>query len=105
MTREQLEGIAQKALRRARGEDSKSDAKPESCLRIRTRDVSGTRRGLELVLGEFARDWRTGSVTIDTEGLATIDYFIRLKKSAQPEELVTLAHTAGGSELVDVELR
>jgi hypothetical protein len=105
MTREQLEGIAQKALKRARGEDSKSEAPAESCLRIRTRDVSGTRRGLELVLGEFAKDWRTGSVTIDTDGLGTIDYFVRLKKSTQPEELVTLARTAGGSELVDAELR
>ena len=105
MTREQLEGIAQKALRRAQGEGSKADAKPESCLRLRTRDVSGTRRGLELVLGEFARDWRTGAVTIDTDGIATIDYFIRLKKTTQPDELITLARTAGGSELLDAELR
>ncbi len=105
MNREQLEGIAQKALKRAHGEGSKADGAPESCLRIRTRDVSGTRRGLELVLGEFAKDWREGAVTIDTEGLATIDYFIKLKKRTQPEELVTLARTAGGEELVDAELR
>ena len=105
MNREQLEGIAQKALKRAHGESSKADGPAESVLRIRTRDVSGTRRGLELVLGEFAKDWREGAVTIDTEGLATIDYFIKLKKRTQPEELVTLAHTAGGAELVDAELR
>jgi len=109
MTRDQLEGIAQKALRRVHGDDS--GAKPEdaaqkdSVLRIRTRDVSGTRRGLELILGEYAKDWKTSSVNIDTDGVATIDYFIKLKKSTQPEELVSLARTAGGSELVDAELR
>ncbi len=105
MNREQLEGLAQKALRRARGDGSKAEETPESCLRVRTRDVSGTRRGLELVLGEFARDWRTAAVTIDTDGVATIDYFIRTKKTTQPDELITLARTAGGSELIDAELR
>jgi hypothetical protein len=106
MTREQLEGIAQKALTRARGgESAKEDGRPETCLRIRTRDVSGTRRGLDLVLGEFAKGWREGAVTIDTDGLATIDYFVQLKKKTQPEELVTLAKTAGGAELVDAEIR
>ena len=107
MTRDQLEGVAQKALRRVHGDDS--GAKPEnpndSVLRVRTRDVNGTRRGLELILGEYAKDWKTGSVNIDTDGVATIDYFIKLKKSTQPEELVALARTAGGSELVDAELR
>lgn len=105
MNREQLEGLAQKALRRARGDGSKVDEASETCLRIRTRDSSGTRRGLELVLGEFAKDWRTGAVTIDVSGVATIDYFVRLKKATQPDELITLARTAGGSELVDAEIR
>ena len=106
MTKDQLEGVAQKALRRAHGEGgSKGDEAKESVLRIKTRDVNGTRRGLELVLGEFAKDWRTGAVTIDTDGVATVDYFIKLKKATQPEELTALARTAGGSELVDAELR
>ena len=105
MSREQLEGIAQKALNRVQGEGSKASAKPESVLRLRTRDLSGTRRGLELVLGEFARDWRTGAVTIDTDGIATIDYFVQLKKKTEPDELIALARTAGGSELLDAEIR
>ena len=105
MNREQLEGIAQKALKRAHGEESKPEGAVESCLRIRTRDVSGTRRALELVLGEFAKDWREGAVTIDKEGLASIDYFVKLKKRTQPEELVSLARTSGGTEFVDAALR
>jgi hypothetical protein len=107
MTRDQLEGVAQKALRRVHGDGSKEDEAKgaESVLRIRTRDANGTRRGLELILSEYAKDWRTSAITIDTDGVATLDYFIKLKKSTQPEELTALARTAGGSELVDAELR
>lgn len=110
MTRDQLEGVAQKALRRVHGDDAGAKAEDsggpkDSVLRIRTRDVNGTRRGLELILSEYAKDWKTGSVNIDTDGVATIDYFVKLKKSTQPEELVALARTAGGSELVDAEIR
>ena len=57
------------------------------------------------MLGEFARDWRTGAVTIDTDGIATVDYFVQLKKKTEPDELVALARTAGGSELLDAEIR
>jgi hypothetical protein len=74
-------------------------------LRVRTRDVGGTRRGLDLVLGEFAREWRTGAISIDTEGISSIDYHIRPKKAIQGDELLTLARTAGGSQLVDAQIR
>jgi hypothetical protein len=106
MNREQLEGLAKRALKRARDEDSKPEGSHnEITLRLRTRDAEGTRRGLDLVLSEFARDWRTGAVTIDPEGVTTIDYIIKPKKSTQPEDLLSLARTAGGSGLVDVVLR
>ena len=107
MTREQLEGVAKRALKRARddGGSPKKDADVETVVRLKTRDINGTRRGFELVLSEFAREWRAGSMNIDTEGISTIDYFIRPKKSTQPDELLTLARTAGGSDLVDVEIR
>lgn len=107
MNPEQLEGLAQRALRRSRGQSSKPDANGagnEVTMRIRTRDAEGTRRGLELVFGEFAREWRTGAVTIE-DGVSTIDYFIRPKKTTQPEDLVKLARTAGGSDLLDAQLR
>ncbi len=106
MTREQLEGVAKRALKRARDDGpKKEDAAQETVVRLKTRDINGTRRGFELVLSEFAREWRTGTMTIDTEGISTIDYFIRPKKSTQPDEFLTLARTAGGSDLVDVEIR
>ena len=106
MNRDQLEGLAQRALKRAHGESSKKDdGINESVLRIRTRDVDATRRGLDLVLNEFAREWRTGAISIDTQGISSIDYHIRPKKAVQNDELITLAKTAGGSGLVDAEIR
>ncbi len=106
MNREQLEGLAKRALKRARNDDSKPEGSHnEVTIRLRTRDADGTRRGLELVLAEAARDWRTGGVTIDPDGVTTIDYIIRPKKSTLPEDLLSLARTAGGSDLVDAEIR
>ena len=77
----------------------------ETVLRVRTSDPSGTRRGMDLVLEEFAREWRTGAISIDTQGISTIDYHIRPKKAVQGDELLTLARTAGGSGLVDAQIR
>ena len=107
MNREQLEGLAARALKRAHGDGNSKKAEeiPETVLRVRTRDVGATRRGLDLVLGEFAREWRTGAISIDTEGISSIDYHIRPKKAVQGDELLTLARTAGGSQLVDAQLR
>jgi hypothetical protein len=105
MNREQLEGLAQRALKRAHDGKSKTEELPETVLRLRTRDMAGTRRGLEMVLTEFAREWRTGAISIDTEGISSIDYHIRPKKAVQGDELLTLARTAGGSDLVDAQIR
>lgn len=105
MTRDQLEGLAQRALKRAHNDSSKPDTVTETTLRVRTRNLEMTRRGLDLVLGEFAREWHTGATSIDTQGVSTIDYVIRPKKAMQPDELLTLARTAGGSELVDAQIR
>ncbi len=105
MTREQLEGVAQRALKRATSTSSKSEPGAETMLRVRTRDPEGTQRGLELILGAVAREWRSDPVTVDTAGITSIDYFVRPKKAIQPEELLTLARTASGAELVDAEIR
>jgi hypothetical protein len=106
MNREQLEGLAQRALKRAHNDGSKkADNLKESILRVKTRDAEATRRGMDLVLGEFAREWRTGAISIDTQGISSIDYHIKPKKAVQDDELLTLARTAGGSGLVDAEIR
>lgn len=107
MNKEQLEGLAQRALKRAHNDSSKGadNGVVEKILRLRTRDAQATRRGLDLVLQEFAREYRMGSISIDTEGISTIDYHIRPKKAVENDELLTLARTAGGSALVDAQIR
>jgi hypothetical protein len=107
MNKEQLEGLAQRALKRAHNDSAKGgdNGVVEKILRLRTRDAQATRRGLDLVLQEFAREYRMGSISIDTEGISTIDYHIRPKKAVENDELLTLARTAGGSALVDAQIR
>lgn len=107
MSREQLEGLAQRALRRAHDDGSKSDGVPpmETCLRVRSRDMAGTRRSFEMVMGEFAKEWRAGQPTTDAGGVQTLDYFIQPRKGIQPDELIALVRTAGGTDVIDAEIR
>lgn len=104
MTRDQLEGVAQMAMKRAHNSSSKAETGVETRLRIRTRDAEGTRRGMELILGAVAREWRAEGETTDDGGVTSVDYFIRPRKAIQPEELLTLARTAGGAELVEATI-
>ncbi|MDO8501302.1 MAG: DUF4956 domain-containing protein [Gemmatimonadaceae bacterium] len=107
MSREQLEGLAQRALKRAHDDGSKTDSGTphEICIRLRTRDPDQTRRSFELVLGEYAKEWRAGTTKTDDAGVATIDYFVQPKKATLPDEILSLAHTAGGTALVDAQIR
>ncbi len=107
MTREQLEGLALRALKRAHDDSGKGNgaAPSETRLRVRSRDIEGIRRSLDLVMGEFAKSWRAGASTDDGDGIHTIDYFIQTKKSVQPEELLGLVRTAGGASLVDAQIK
>src|SRR5688500_14095295 len=107
MSREQLEGLAQRALRRAQDDGSREGAVPpmETCLRVRTRDMNGTRRNFEMVMGEFAKQWRAGEPVTDAEGIHTIDYYIQPKKNIQPDEIMALVRTTAGAALVDAHIR
>jgi hypothetical protein len=105
MSREQLEGLAQRALKRSRADGSKKEKPPEVLVRIRTRDADETMRGFEMVLEQAARKWKTDDVTVDVEGIATIDYHIKPKRSTSPDELVSLARTAGGPQFLAAEIR
>ncbi|MGK2961993.1 MAG: DUF4956 domain-containing protein [Gemmatimonadaceae bacterium] len=107
MTREQLEGVAQRALKRAHDDGSKGAAVPsmETCLRITSRDMDATRRRFESVMGDFAKQWRAGIPVPGEDGVQTLDYYIQPKKTIQPDELIALVKTAAGPELVDAEIR
>jgi hypothetical protein len=109
MTAEQLEGIAQRAWRRARQHDPESaDAMQhtsEFCLRVITTDTGLTRPAVEKQLRDAAKEWKLGTITVQGDGATVLDYIVTPKKRTAPEDLVTLAKAVSGDELVDAELR
>lgn len=108
MTTEQLEGLAQRAWRRARGEEpgSKSAATgAEVRLRVRTRDAGLTKTVLEPRLDDNVKDWRLDTTKEEGEGITILDYVVQLKKKGDPQDLISVARAVSGAELVDAELR
>ena len=102
MSKEQLEGVAERAWKRARA-DGKDDTR-EVRLRIRARDVEQVRETFEPLIEEHAKKWHASEVSIDAGGIEKIDYFVELKKKSEPEELLSLAETAIGANLVEARL-
>jgi hypothetical protein len=107
MSREQLEGLAQRALRRAHDDGGKPESIPqmETCLRVRSRDIYATRRSFEMVLGDYVKEWRAGTPAAGEDGSHTLDYFLQPKKNVQPDELVAVMRTAGGADIIHAEIR
>ena len=103
MSPEQLEGVAERAWKRAR-EDGKGEGQRDIRLRIRARDVEQVRETFEPLIDEHAKKWHASEVSIDAGGIEKIDYFVELKKKSDPEELLSLAETAIGSNLVEARL-
>jgi hypothetical protein len=107
MTAEQLEGVAQRAWRRARqhnpegGESSREDNK----LRLTTRDVTTLRAAIEPRLDEFTKRWRLTSVTPTSDGVTLVEYDIVPKKSKGIDELLSMVREVGGEQLLTSELQ
>lgn len=110
MTREQLQGVAERAWKRAAavtGEEPAAVVVDDARLRIHARDASGVRRLVEPRLHEFTKQWRFGSATpspIDGE-VVVMEYIVQLKKKVTPDEFVSVVRTAGGGGIIDVDLR
>lgn len=108
MTKEQLEGVAQRAWKRARnsdGEPEAGDSGAQVRLRLRTRDVELTRELVEPQLIEHAKEWDIDETKDDEDGVGVIDYVVELKKKTHPDDLVALARAVSGEELVGAEIR
>lgn len=108
MTREQLEGVAERAWRRAHGDLDSSAAKTpeaETRLRVRTLDVAKMRAIVDPLLDDYAKEWEAGDVSIDGQGILTIEYVLQPKKSTDPETLLALVRVACGDDLVEAQLR
>jgi len=108
MTAEQLQGLAQRAWRRAREADPEGEErndKNESRIRIRIQNAILTRPVLEARLDDAAKKWRVEAESISEDGSTVIDYVVMPKKRSGPDELLALLRAAGGRDVVDSELR
>lgn len=106
MSNEQLEGLAERAWRRAKANNMTTEMPAvvvERTLRLQTADPTALRRVLEPRLSEFTRQWRFGSLDTGDDG-AVIEYRIQLRKKTGPDELLTLVRAAGASQLTSAEL-
>jgi hypothetical protein len=104
MTRDQLEGVAERAWRRANAIDGDpGPALVETRLRLHTRDGAALRAAIEPRLQEYTRQWRVGAVS-SHEGVEVVEYVVQLRKKATAEDLLALVRAAGSRNLLDVEL-
>ncbi len=105
MTREQLEGVAERAWRRANagGEDDAPSAPNDARLRISTTDVPALRRAIEPRLQDFVKQWRFGSVVTNETG-SVVEYTLQLRKKTTPDDLIALVRASASQHVLDVEL-
>jgi hypothetical protein len=105
MTRDQLEGVAQRAWKRANATDDESaNAVQDLRLRVSTTDQSQMRRAVEPRLQEYTKQWRVGTIEQE-DGVTMVEYHVQLRKKTAPDDLLTLVRTAGSTFVTSVELR
>lgn len=106
MNTEQLEGLAERAWRRAKANNMTSEMPvvlEERTLRVETTDATILRRVLEPRLSEFTKTWRFGGMEVGEES-TVVEYRVQLRKRTGPEELLSLVRAAGASQLTSAEL-
>lgn len=101
MTREQLEGVAQRAWKRAQSDDT---AEPQEVrVRVRTPDINAMRRAVEPRLTENVKNWRIGAIN-ESDTVKYAEYHVNLKKRATPDELLALLRASGSDLVLNAEL-
>ncbi|MBY0488555.1 MAG: DUF4956 domain-containing protein [Gemmatimonadaceae bacterium] len=106
MTTEQLEGLAERAFRRAKANNMTTEMPvvfEERTLRLTTSDPAMLRRVLEPRLAEHTKTWRFGGMQT-ADGTTVLEYRVQLKKKTGPEELLSLVRATGASQLEAAEL-
>jgi hypothetical protein len=103
MTPEQLEGVAQRAWKRARAQEGDAEEIPEVRVRIRTKDLAAMRRAVDPRLTENVKNWRIGAIG-DADGVQTAEYHVQLKKKGTPDDLLALLRASGSDQVLTVEL-
>lgn len=76
--------------------------KPDGLLMIKTADHAGARRAIENVAGRLASEWRMGEPVSDN-GLARVVAVLKLKKDADPAELVAELEERWSDEIAAAE--
>ena len=108
MTAEQLEGVAQRAWRRAREHNPEGEegggARPEALIRLKTRNPEGVRPLVEERLEESAKKWRLKSVFPEGD-VTVVEYTVTAKKSKNLDDVLSGVRAAGGAELLSAELQ
>ena len=106
MTREQLEGIAERAWKRSQANNYTSEmpvVPEERILRVTTDNATALRRVLEPRLQEFTKSWRFGSME-STDAVSTLEYRIQLRKKTGPEDLLALVRAAGSTLVASADV-
>lgn len=106
MTTEQLEGLAERAWRRAKANNMTAEMPvvvEERTLRLATSNANALRRVLEPRLSEFTKTWRFGGMQTGEE-VTMLEYRVQLRKRTGPDELLSLVRAAGASQLTSAEL-
>ncbi|HYU54533.1 MAG TPA: DUF4956 domain-containing protein [Gemmatimonadaceae bacterium] len=105
MSREQLEGVAERAWRRAHDSGGETlDADGETRIRVRTSDVAAMRRNLEPRLESHVKGWRLTLLAPKSDGSEVAEYAVLMKKKSTPEDLLTLVRAAGAPHITEAEL-
>ncbi|MBL0940465.1 MAG: DUF4956 domain-containing protein [Gemmatimonadaceae bacterium] len=106
MTVEQLEGLADRAIQRARANHNTGEIPAvsiERTLRVETTDPTSLRRVLEPRLAEYTRHWHFGSMDVG-ESTTVIEYRIQLRRKMEPEAFLSMVRAAGASRLLSAEM-
>ena len=106
MTKEQLEGVAQRAWKRAHENEPDSGESPgEIRLRITTIDAESMRAALEPQLTEQVKRWTLNTEENIPDGdLETVCYSVKLRRKGTAEEVESLVRAAASPWIVSVEV-
>ena len=107
MTREQLEGVAERAWKRAHTSvDDMDESSGEMMLRILTTDADSLRAAIEPRFSAHVKRWKLdeSGTTFDGDS-EIIQYSVKLKKKSTPEELEALVRAAASQWIDSVEVR
>jgi hypothetical protein len=110
MTSEQLDGVAQRAWRRAREHDPEAvdkngDEEMETRLRVTSTDIGRTRPTVERKLEDSTKNWKLQAVHSQPDGSTVLEFMLQTKKKTSPDEVLALVRASCGPDLIHAELR